>query len=553
MKIKRLLITVFASFAMISGGTMITACSSTNMTPEKASQMGYVQIPNKATSFSHKDYRDVYTQFKTAGFTNIRIVMMEDLVTGWLTDKDSVDHVSVNGKEAFKKDYVSPDSPVIIYVHSFKGAKPDIDGYKDPANTDGSITLGYTVNDFEDKDKFDVCDTLTAKGFTNVTFTPLQDLITGFLHSDGSVKEVSINGSTNYTKTDTFLPDVLINISYHCYEGDYCTNGLEHTYVIDALVEATCTESGLSEGKHCSVCNKVFTEQKTIPAKGHTVAIDEMVEATCSHPGLTEGKHCSVCGEVLIAQESIPSNPDAHVKVVDKEAQPATCIETGLTEEAHCSECNKQLSVQTIEPINPENHASLTVVSGHKATCVATGISDGQECRACGATVIEQAETPIDPTNHANVVIDPAVPATKTSNGKTEGKHCSSCGTVIVAQKTTTWVSTTSYMTSNIASQSEINTYVNNYKDDTVSFNGCIYYATFASGSTSMLEILITGGNYVKNTENSTPFKVTVSKYDKSIRNAIPVAEGDNVTISLTIKSAGNNIVICDLVSLVKR
>ncbi len=71
-------------------------------------------------------------------------------------------------------------------------------------------------------------------------------------------------------------------------------------------IEPTCTEAGLSEGKHCSVCGEVILAQNSIPPTGHTVVIDQAVEATYTNTGLTSGKHCSVCGEVLLAQEIIP-------------------------------------------------------------------------------------------------------------------------------------------------------------------------------------------------------------------------------------------------------
>lgn len=78
-----------------------------------------------------------------------------------------------------------------------------------------------------------------------------------------------------------------------------------HTIVTDKGVTPTCTQTGLTEGKHCSVCKEVITEQKVIPAKGHTIVTDKAVKATCEQSGLTEGTHCSDCNEVIQKQETI--------------------------------------------------------------------------------------------------------------------------------------------------------------------------------------------------------------------------------------------------------
>ena len=104
-----------------------------------------------------------------------------------------------------------------------------------------------------------------------------------------------------------------------------------HKEVVDNAVAPTCTATGLTEGKHCSVCGTVTVAQTTVDALGHTadehnickvcginlcgenhtVVTDDAVAATCTETGLTEGSHCSKCGEVLVAQDVVPATGHA--------------------------------------------------------------------------------------------------------------------------------------------------------------------------------------------------------------------------------------------------
>lgn len=49
-----------------------------------------------------------------------------------------------------------------------------------------------------------------------------------------------------------------------------CGKKCEHNIVIDEAKTPTCTESGLTEGKYCSICNTVITAQEKLNPLGHT-------------------------------------------------------------------------------------------------------------------------------------------------------------------------------------------------------------------------------------------------------------------------------------------
>ena len=237
-----------------------------------------------------------------------------------------------------------------------------------------------------------------------------------------------------------------------------------HTEVIDAAKAPTCTETGLTEGKHCSVCNEVLVAQEVIPAKGHSWNEGEITTApTCENAGV-KTYTCTVCNETKT--EAIVATGHTSVEVPEK---PATCTESGHKAGTKCSVCGATLSgmeelpalghdwgewtVTTSPTCTKEGEEKRTCkrdgcnatetrkiaathtsveVAEQPATCTEPGHKAGTKCSVCGKTLSGMEEIPA--TGHTEV-IDAAKAPTCTETGLTEGKHCSVCHEILVAQQ----------------------------------------------------------------------------------------------------------------------
>lgn len=91
----------------------ITGCDS-------SSHDGEAKTPSGSSIQKGRDCQSVAEDFKEHGFTNIKLVELDDLVTGWLTKEGEVESVSVDGDTDYSADTWYPnDVEVVITYHTF--------------------------------------------------------------------------------------------------------------------------------------------------------------------------------------------------------------------------------------------------------------------------------------------------------------------------------------------------------------------------------------------------------------------------------------------------
>ncbi len=360
---------MFASCSKLGSVTIPNSVKSIgNDAFDGCSSLTSVTIPNSVTSFGDN-------VFANTGLTYVIIPNSVTSIGGWAFDKcRSLNWIFVpNSVKRLDWYFVRDCSKVTIYCEA--ESKPDgwMSGWND---NNRPVVWGFGANSI-----YNV--TVAANESAYGTVKGGETVVSG------TVVTISATPAAGYhfakwSDNSTLNPRELTPTS------DTALTALfeAHIPVADSAVAATCTETGLTAGSHCSVCHVVLVAQNTIPATGHTEVVDVAVAATCTEPGLTAGKHCSVCHAVLVAQDTIPAS---HTEVAD-DAVAATCTEPGLTAGSHCSVCHAVLVAQDTVPATGHTEVADDAVA---ATYTSTGLTAGSHCSVCGAVIVAQEVVPM--------------------------------------------------------------------------------------------------------------------------------------------------------------
>ena len=178
------------------------------------------------------------------------------------------------------------------------------------------------------------------------------------------------------------------------------------TEVIDKAVEATCMTTGLTEGKHCSVCGTVIVAQEIVKASGHSWTAATCASAkTCSACGATEGEAlghawdesavtaptceeagyttytCSGCGDSYVEAGEGALGHDYEGKVTTE----PTCMKAGV----RTYTCKNDAGHTYTEAVAELGHSYEGIVTA--PTCEEAGYTT-YTCSVCGDSYVEEGE-----------------------------------------------------------------------------------------------------------------------------------------------------------------
>ncbi|MCR5105826.1 MAG: leucine-rich repeat protein, partial [Eubacterium sp.] len=165
---------------------------------------------------------------------------------------------------------------------------------------------------------------------------------------------------------------------------------LEHNYEIDSTtaVAPKCEKTGKEADQICSKCGDVIPG-KTIEATGHTEETIPAVEATCEDTGWTEGKKCTVCKKITQYRSVVPALGHDYVDIENTAIEP-TCKKTGKEADKKCNRCEKIEKGKVIEA----KEFTVIIVPAVEATCEEPGSTAGAKCSVCDEYLEEPEVVP---------------------------------------------------------------------------------------------------------------------------------------------------------------
>ena len=200
---------------------------------------------------------------------------------------------------------------------------------------------------------------------------------------------------------------------YVKWEKDACN----HVEVIDNTIDPTCTTSGLTQGKHCSICGAILKAQTVIPAFGHSLEHHDGKEATCTEIGWNEYDTCKRAGCGYTTYQEIPALDH---DMVHHERKEPTCSAIGWEAYDECTRCDYKVNYVELPK---KQHTSSWWIIDVPATCD----QDGHQKKICMICTMVLEEETIPAKHHSDTEWRTDKEPTCTETGDSR-LYCKDCG-----------------------------------------------------------------------------------------------------------------------------
>lgn len=318
----------------------------------------------------------------------------ENAVITWYSDSDKkLDGEVLLLKFRVKGEKVTKDSAVSLSYDSKNLCNVNMQNFS-PSVEQGCIYpytesfvvngLKYTVIYTQDASRQvcvsaeDVSEALNAKGELKI---PSEVEYKGVQYD---VIKIEDNAFVNSTEIKTvMIPESINTIGKNAFDG--CEN-LEQIIFLNKKAPSMDKDSfqnvpsdvviKVPENASGYLDNDALSDFNVISDHTHTIVVDKAVAATCTQTGLTEGKHCSVCGEVLVKQEIIAAT--GHRWGGGTVTKPATILSTGIRTYT-CNICGvqKNETIPKLASVTPE----LVKISAIRISGISNKIAAGKRVK----------------------------------------------------------------------------------------------------------------------------------------------------------------------------
>ena len=193
------------------------------------------------------------------------------------------------------------------------------------------------------------------------------------------IEEQAVVPATGHSCTTSLTKPTCKNKGYTTHTCTVCGESFvdsytdvtdAHDYKATITTPATCSIEGVKTFT-CSVCGDKYTE--AIPMIAHKTVNNESIAPTCTKYGLSGGKYCSACGKVFETQERIDPLGHDFGSVVT----PATLTANGVITHP-CSRCDKEGESEVIYAPKTFALAKTSYVYSGKAIAPAVTVKDSK-------------------------------------------------------------------------------------------------------------------------------------------------------------------------------